>query len=225
MGQAIGQSLPAAIGIALSPFPIIGLILILFTKQARVNSLAFTAGWLGGLVLVALLVIALVNAGRIAAGSDATDSGASVIELLLGVGLLFLAYRNWQKRPKPGEEVETPKWMKTIDTIKPGSAFGLGALLSGLNPKNLLLNVAGAIAIGTATLTTGQTALALIIYILIASVSIIGPVIYYQVAGASAEAKLDELKTWLIHNNSAVMAVLLLVIGVKMIGDFISAFF
>ena len=30
----IGQVLPEAVGILLSPFPIIGLILILFTKQA-----------------------------------------------------------------------------------------------------------------------------------------------------------------------------------------------
>lgn len=225
MGQAIGNSLPAAIGIALSPIAIIGLILILFTKRARINSLAFTAGWLAGLTFVALTVIALVNAGRITLGSEATDRDAPVLSLLLGVALIFLAWRAWRMRPKVGEQTGTPKWMKTIDSIKPGAAFALGALMSGPGPKNLLLNIAGALAIALAPLTTGQTAVALIIYLLIASASILGLVIYYQVAGSSAEIKLNELKDWLIQNNTAVTAVLLLVIGVKLIGNFLSAVF
>ena len=43
MGNVIGDILPLAIGIALSPFPIIDLILISFTK-ARTKSLAFMVG-------------------------------------------------------------------------------------------------------------------------------------------------------------------------------------
>ena len=223
MGDVIGDFLPLAIGIALSPFPIIGLILILFTKRARTNSLVFVIGWLLGLAVVAAIVIALFNAGKIAAGSESAEKGGSVVNLLLGLVLLYLAYRNWKSRPKEGEVAETPKWMTTIDSIKPGAAFGLGFLLSGVNPKNLLLNVAGALAIAQAPLTSTQTIVAVVLYILIASVTIIGPVVYYQVAGANAEKVLNEMKGWLIQNNTAVMAVLLLVFGVKNVGEFIGA--
>lgn len=41
--------------------------------------------------------------------------------------------------------------------------------------------------------------------------------------GDRAAEVLDELKTWLIHNNAAIMAVLLLVLGAKMLGDGIAA--
>jgi threonine/homoserine/homoserine lactone efflux protein len=224
MFGVIGQILPEAIGIALSPFPIIGLILILFTKQARKNSLMFMIGWLIGLAVVAVIVLALVNAGKITVGEDTTETGVKWITLLLGLALLFMAYRTWQKRPKEGEQAPTPKWMASLDSIKPGAAFGLGAALSGLNPKNLLLNVAAAVAIADANLTTPQTLVVLIVYILIASVSIIGPVVYYQVAGERAEKTLNELKAWLIQHNAAIMAVLLLLIGAKLVGQSLNLF-
>ena len=35
MGQAIGQILPLAVGVAISPVPIIGVVLMLATPQAR----------------------------------------------------------------------------------------------------------------------------------------------------------------------------------------------
>ncbi|MCS6847596.1 MAG: GAP family protein [Anaerolineae bacterium] len=220
----IGQILPEAVGIALSPLPIIGLILILFTQQARKNSLMFTLGWLIGLAVVAAIVLLLVQAGAITVGEETTKTGVKWLALLLGLLLLFLAYRNWQKRPKAGEEPETPEWMNKLDSVKPGAAFSLGAALSGVNPKNLLLNVAAATAIAEAGLPTAGTIITLIVYILIASVTLIGPVVYYLTAGARAEEVLNELKVWLIQNNATIMAVLLLLIGVKLVGQGLGVF-
>ncbi len=37
MGEAIGQALPFAVGVALSPVPIIAVILMLVTPRARAN--------------------------------------------------------------------------------------------------------------------------------------------------------------------------------------------
>ena len=44
MGEAIGQSLPLAIGVALSPVPIIAVVLMLTTPRARANGPAFLLG-------------------------------------------------------------------------------------------------------------------------------------------------------------------------------------
>jgi threonine/homoserine/homoserine lactone efflux protein len=224
MVGVIGEILPEAVGILLSPFPIIGLILILFTKNARTNSLAFLAGWLGGLVIVAAVVLVLVNAGRLSVGEETTESGVSGLTLVLGLALLFLAYRQWSSRPRAGQKAPTPKWMTTLDSIKPGAALGLGALLSGVNPKNLIFNVAAAAAIANANLDTTSTIIVLIVYVLIASLGIIGPVVYLQVAGKNAEKVLNELKAWLIQNNSAIMAVLFLVLGAKFVGQGLALF-
>jgi len=62
------------------------------------------------------------------------------------------------------------------------------------------------------------------VFILLSSISIIGPVVYVQVAGKSAETKLNELKAWLIQNNATIMSVLLLVIGIKLVGDGLALF-
>jgi hypothetical protein len=56
MGEAIGQSLPLAIGVALSPIPIIAVVLMLTTPRARANGPAFVLGWLLGLGLVGAVV-------------------------------------------------------------------------------------------------------------------------------------------------------------------------
>lgn len=224
MLPVLGQVLPEAIGIALSPFPIIGLILMLLSKNARRNSLMFMFGWLLGLTLVAIIVLALVNAGKISAGDSTTQTGVLWGQLLLGVALLFLAFRNWRKRPKAGEQPELPKWMATIDSIQPSRALILGVLLSGLNPKNLLLNISADTTISAAALTTTETAMVTIAFILISSITIIGPVLYVQIAGERAEKSLNELKVWLTQNNAAIMAVLLLIIGVKLIGNGLGLF-
>ena len=126
-------------------------------------------------------------------------------KLLLLIALLFLAFRNWKKRPKAGEQAEIPKWMTTIDGSAAVASLILGVLLSGVNPKNLLLNVAAAGTIAAAALTTTVTALVIIVFILISSITIIGPVLYVQIAGERADHGLDDLNVWLLQHNAAIM--------------------
>ena len=45
-----------------------------------------------------------------------------------------------------------PKWMATIDRFTAGKSLGLGAALSGVNPKNLALTLAAAASIAQAGL-------------------------------------------------------------------------
>jgi hypothetical protein len=48
------------------------------------------------------------------------------------------------------------------------------------------------------------------------------PIVVFFAMGERAVKLLDGLKTWLAANNQAVMAVLFLVIGAKLLGDGIS---
>jgi threonine/homoserine/homoserine lactone efflux protein len=101
-------------------------------------------------------------------------------------------------------------------------AGGAGIVLSALNPKNLLLIVAGAAAIAQTGISAGQQTVALLVFTLIASVGVAIPVVIYYALGDRSTELLDRLKTWMARNNGVIMAVLLLVIGVKLIGDAIS---
>jgi hypothetical protein len=112
-----------------------------------------------------------------------------------------------------------PKWMATIDTFTPGKSFGLGALLAGVNPKNLALTLAASVSIGQANLTGAEPWFTLLVFVVIASATVAGPVLYFLMAGASAERTLTSGKVWLIANNATVMAVLFVVFGAVLVGQ------
>ena len=57
MGSVIGEVLPVAVAVAVSPVPVIAVILMLFTPEARTNSVAFLLGWLLGLIVVGSIVL------------------------------------------------------------------------------------------------------------------------------------------------------------------------
>jgi threonine/homoserine/homoserine lactone efflux protein len=215
--------LSLGVGVAISPVPIIGVVLMLATPRARSNSLAFLAGWVAGLALVGTIVL-LVSSGAEASESGAPATWVNWLKIVLGVLLLVVAARQWRGRPKPGEEAAMPGWMRAIDTFRAPKAAGLAVLLSAVNPKNLLLVVAAAAAISQTGASTGGQAVALAVFILIGTIGPGAPVAIYFAMGARSKAVLDELKEWMSHNNAAIMAVICLVIAAKLIGDGISGF-
>jgi threonine/homoserine/homoserine lactone efflux protein len=221
MGEAIGHVLSLGVGVALSPVPIIAVVLMLGTPRARGNGPAFVLGWITGLA-VAGTVILLVSGG-----ADASDEGdpatwVGVLKLLLGALLLLVALRTWRGRPRAGDEAQLPKWMQAIDTFRAPKAAAMGALLSGVNPKNLLLTVGAAAAIAQTGIDAGEQAVALAVFILVGTLGPGVPVAIYFALGKRAKRLLDELKGWMGAHNAAIMAVLCLVIGAKLIGDGVS---
>ncbi len=223
MGAVIGELLPLAVGIAISPIPIIAVILMLLSRKATATSTGFLLGWVGGIVVVTLVVLALVGlAGDTGGGQPSTLS--SVIKLVLGVLLILLAVREWRGRPKEGETGTMPKWMDAIESFTFGRALALGFGLSGVNPKNLLLCLAAGTTIGAAHLPAGQVVVAMVIFTLVAASTVAVPVLGHLAARNRMAAPLDRLRAWLTQHNAAVMAVLLLVIGAALIGKGIAGF-
>ena len=223
MGNAIGQTLSLAVGVALSPVPIIAVILMLVTPRARSNGPAFVVGWLVGLAIVGTVVL------LVAGPANANDEGepatwVDVLELVLGLLLVLVALRQWRGRPHDGEEAPTPKWMGAIDSFTPPKAAGAGAVLAGANPKNLLLAVAAAAAIAQTGISGGEQALAYAVFALIGTIGVAAPVVIYFAMGDRAGPILDRLKGWMAQHNAVIMAVLCLIIGAKLVGDAISGF-
>ena len=101
-----------------------------------------------------------------------------------------------------------PKWMRALDSFTPGRSLAIGALLSGVNPKNLMLNAAAAASIAQAGLSGGAQAVVLVVLVLVGSLGIIAPVAIYFAMGDRAAPVLDEWKAWLAANNATVMTVL-----------------
>jgi threonine/homoserine/homoserine lactone efflux protein len=218
MNEAIGQVLAVGVGVALSPIPIVAVVLMLATPRARSNGPAFLLGWIAGLAIVGAIVL-LASGGADATGDDGPATWVGVLKLVLGALLLALAARQWRSRPRGDAPPPLPKWMQTIDAFSPAKALGMGALLSGINPKNLLLTVAAAAAIAQTGVGGGEQAAALAVFILVGSLGVGAPVVVYFALGERSRHLLDELKAWLIAHNAAIMAAILLVLAAKLIGD------
>ncbi|MFE6996541.1 GAP family protein [Microbacterium sp. NPDC057659] len=223
MGDVIGQILPQAVGVAISPIPIIAAILMLLSPKARVTSVGFLLGWVLGIV-IATTVFTLLSSVLPQGDDGGSKPIQGIIQLLLGAGLLLLAIGQWRKRPKDGEEPAMPKWMQAIDKITFPVALGLGFLLSAVNPKNLLMTAGAGVTIGSASLSGGDITLVIAIFTIIAASTVLIPVIGYLFAAEKLRGTLDAMRVWLTKENAVIMAVLLLVIGVQMIGKGIGSF-
>ena len=223
MGAVVGDLLPLAVGIAISPVPIIAVILMLLSRKATATGTGFLLGWVAGVVVVTAVVLALVGqAGDSSGGEPSTLS--SVLKVVFGVLLLLMALRQWRSRPKAGEAGEMPRWMGAIESFTFGRALGLGFVLSGINPKNLLLCLGAGTTIGAAHLPAGQVVVAMAVFTVLASSTVAVPVVGYLAARDRMAAPLESLQGWLTQNNAGVMAVLLLVLGTALVGKGIGGF-
>jgi threonine/homoserine/homoserine lactone efflux protein len=92
-------------------------------------------------------------------------------------------------------------------------------VLAAVNPKNFLMTVGAGAAIAQTGISAGQQAGTLAVFIVIASIGVGAPVVMFFALGDRSVKVLSELKDWMSRNNGAIMAVLLLVIGAKLIGD------
>ena len=221
MGEAIGQVLTFGVGVALSPIPIIAVVLMLATPRGRVNGPAFLAGWILGLAVVGTVVL-LAASGAEASENGGPSEGLSIVKLALGVLLLVVALRQWRERPQDDTDPELPKWMRTIDSFTPVRAGGIAIALSAVNPKNLLLTVGAGAAIAQTGASTGYQAVALAVFVLLGTLGPGVPVGIYFLMRSRATAILEDMRGWMARENATIMAVLCLIIGAKLIGDAIS---
>ncbi|RDI43642.1 GAP family protein [Nocardia mexicana] len=213
MGSVIGELLPLAIGLAISPIPIVAIILMLLSRDAAGTSTGFAVGWIAGILCVTTVLV-LLSGSADTADSGEPSAAVSWIKIAVGVALIALAAKQWHDRADTAE----PGWMRALDGFTFPKAVGLGALLSAVNPKNLLLCVSAGAAIGTGGLPGSQETIALAVFTVLAASTVVIPVVGYRIAGERLHGELDTLKNWLQTNNHMVMAIVLLIMGTVVAG-------
>ncbi|MEU3349689.1 GAP family protein [Streptomyces sp. NPDC006700] len=221
MGHAVGDVLGLAAGVAVSPLPIVAMILVLATPRGSLNGLLFALGWVMGLAALGAIMLAVGGTGGASLHKHpATWVGA--LKLALGALLVLLGARQWRRRPKDASQARLPKWMAAIDRFTPLKLLGLGLLLSAANVKNAPLTIAAGASISSAGLPVPQQAGTLAIFVVIASLGVLAPLAVYLVMGGRAQSILGNWRDWAAQHNVAVLAVLFLVLGLKLLGDGIS---
>lgn len=206
-GSVLTELIPLALVIALSPLSIIPAILMLHTARPRPTSLAFMVGWFAGL---AALAAVFVEVSDLLGSLDQPPRWASWVRIVVGIALLVFGGYRWLTRNR---SAHTPGWMRSLTTITPARAAVTAAALTVLNPKVLFISVAAGLAIGTAGLGTPRAWLAVAYFVAVAGSTVALPVLAYAVSGDRLDEPLRRLKDWMERQHAALVAAILIVIG------------
>jgi len=217
LSTVIGDILPLAIVVTVSPINIVAAILLLFSKKPILNASCYLAGFVVGVAAVLGAITAIASAANIDTDSQ-RSKGASGLLLALGVWLLVAAGQKFRSRPAPGETSPMPKWMDGIAGFGPGKSLAVGATVGAANPKNIAVGLASAITIASAGLPSGQVVATVAIYTVVASLGVATPIVAMLFLGDRSSEVLDSWESWLNRNNAAMMAVIYLIFGVILVG-------
>lgn len=217
--DAIGESLPLAVAIAFSPLAIVAVVIMLMSEYPRGSSISFVLGWAAGIALV-------VAAGFSIAGFVESSDGDLAVSLItplsliaLGIACIALAARQWRRRPGADADVALPGWMARIDGLTAVRAGIFGSVLAATKPKNLILALSAGVSLAAAGFVTRDVLIVGGVFIGASSASIAAPVVAYLIVGKRIRSRLDRLKLWMVRNNSAMLGVILLFVGVFLIGN------
>jgi threonine/homoserine/homoserine lactone efflux protein len=207
-GSVLTELIPLALVVTLSPLSIIPAVLVLHTPRPRPTGLAFLVGWLAGLTVLTAI---FVEISSLLGGLDKAPSWASWVRIVVGGALVVFGVFRWLTRNR---STHSPAWMKSITKITPARAVITAAALVAVNPKVLFICAAAGLAIGTAGLGTSGAWAAVAFYVVIAGSSVALPVLAYAVSGDRLDGPLARVKDWMERHNAALVAAILIVIGV-----------
>ncbi|MFL1999901.1 MULTISPECIES: GAP family protein [unclassified Microbacterium] len=210
--DALHQLLPMAVGMLISPLPIVATVAILLSARGRSAAPAYAAAF----TAVSLIVVAVGAITAVGASSSASGGGKIVVLVLTAVltlGFAALAVASWLSRPKPGAEAKPPSWLAAVDTITPARAAGLGLLMAVTNTKNIPLELKGGALIGAAHLPAILVVLWCIGFAVAGSLALIVPTALAATGSPAVVRSLERLKAEMIAHNAAIMTVLFAILA------------
>jgi len=213
MKSTITELLPLAVVIAISPVPILAVIMMLLTDRERANPLAFLAGWIS--------ILTVLVTGAILSGADSVSTTPSktvaVVFVVVAVGLIALAIHEWRRRPRKGEPQRIEPWTKFLHTVTPPRAFALGAGLVIVAVKDVLSALQAGALIDDASFSLGQQIVAVIFFVLVSSLLIIIPIAVAAAFGERAVPTLHRWRQWLERHGRLVLACLFSLIALLLL--------
>ena len=217
LGSVLTKLIPLGLVIALSPITVIPAVLVLHAPRPRPAGLAFLGGWVLGLVA---LTAAFGGASDLLGGlHQAPPTWAAWLRVVLGLALIAFGVFRWQTRHR---HTKTPAWLRSFTKLTPVRAGVTGAVLV-LRPEVLILCAAAGLAIGTERLSTAAALIVGAVFVIVSTSTVAIPILGYVGAGDRLDDALERLKVWMEENHGAMMAVILVVIGLIVIYNGIHA--
>lgn len=212
--NALSQLLPLAVGILISPLPIVAIVAIVLSARGRTAAPAFTAAFVA-VTLAFIALGALSSAG--ASAASGTRDGSKVVVLVLTIaltaGFAAMALVSWLTRPRAGAPAKTPGWLSAIDSITPARAAGLGLVMAATNSKNIPLELKGGSLIGAAHVPPLIAALLCLAVAFVGVLALVIPTLLAATGSARVAAGLDRVKTEMMAHNAIIMTVLFAILA------------
>lgn len=194
--------------VALSPITVIPAVLVLQAPRPRPTGVAFLSGWVLGLAAVTALSVAA--SGLLGGLDKSPPTWSSWLRVVLGSALILYGVYRWFTRHGHSE---SPGWMRSFATITPARAALTALALVVIRPDVLLICVPAGLAIGGSGLDVVGYWIAAAIFVAVAASTVAVPILAYAAAGQRLDDAMARLKDWMDRNNAALMAGILVAIG------------
>jgi threonine/homoserine/homoserine lactone efflux protein len=211
-GSVLATLIPLALVIALSPLSIIPAVLVLQTSRPKPASLAFLGGWLVG--LAALTAIFVASSDALGGLRNSPPTWASWLRVVLGLALIAYGIYHWLTRHS---HTESPRWMRSFSTLTPTRAGITGLVLVVVRPEVLICCALAGLAIGSGGQDMAANWILATVFVAVAGSTVAIPVLAYAGAGNRLDDPMARLKDWMERNNAALLAAILVVIGLMVL--------
>jgi threonine/homoserine/homoserine lactone efflux protein len=207
------KMLPFALG-TITPTMIALIVLFLTSNQGMAKSISFILGKY--IVYVLFGIFCLYLTGYISASNSVRSSSLSVIFFLIfGLLLIILALRTFFGEDDP--DTPPPKFMTILDQLGPLKLFGLGIAVCFVQPRFILLILAGASIISEATLPLSESFIAILVLALLMVWVMLVPVIVFLVMGKHRNNAMKAMRDWLVLHQRIINVVVMSFFGILMI--------
>ena len=209
--SVVTEMIPLALVITLSPLSIIPAVMVLNAPRPRPAALAYLIGWV---VALAVLTAVFVEVSGLIGGFGEPPKWASWARIVIGVALIVFGTFRWFTRHR---SAHSPAWMRALTGASPTRAGGTAALLAVVNPKVVFMCLAAGLAAESAGLGLTDTWIVAAIFVAVAASSVALPILAYLVSGDRLEGPLSRLRDWMERHNAALVAAILVVIGLMVL--------
>ncbi len=208
LGSVWTALIPLALVVALSPITVIPAVLVLHTPRPRETGLAFLLGWLVG--LAGLTAVFVAGSGLLGGLQTTPPTWASWLRIVVGVTLIGFGVYRWTTRHG---HAEMPRWMRSFTSMTPPRAGLTAAALAAIRPEVLFMCAAAGLAVGSAGLSPVAGWQAAALFVGVAASTVVFPILGYLVASHRLDPALSRLKDWMEQQHTALLAVILVLIG------------
>jgi Sap-like sulfolipid-1-addressing protein len=209
MGPLIVAVAGLGVAVALtSPGSVVTVIALLSMSSGVRRALAFIAGWLVTIGLLAALTLVVLQGQDFHSKHTTPSRAASAVEVFLGCLLVIvaaLAYRRPRRQPK---SQSPPKWLGRIDRSHWLLEVVVGAIM-----LSYALTLTAAAETLKAHVSTADAALAELVFAVTSIITIAAPVVIVLVAPERSTAVLTTSRDWVLAHSRPIALIALMVIG------------